>query len=161
MTLLPAFAGYHSYNSETYTNNVLFQWLKSLIRWFVGNMYYEVICVGFFFKLLSHETKIEPAYSSLERCIYCNGLYYEIPFNSIEVSFKVEHRRVTILKLNVFYVVPCLKSRFQYSFYVICFTVWLLGQAHQELHISHIFVNCIPFYKTTFLPLLLPPRTRN
>lgn len=125
-------------------------------------MYYEVICIGFFFfKLLSHEMKIEPVYLSLERCIYCNGLYYETPFNSIEVTFKVEHRRVTIFKLNVFYVVSCLKSRFQCSFYVICFTVWLLGQAHQELLISHIFVNYIQFYKTTLLPRLLPPRTRN
>lgn len=56
--------------------------------------------------------KIEPAYSSLERCIYRNGLYYETPLNSIEFLFKVEHRRVTIFKLNVFYVVSCLKSRF-------------------------------------------------
>lgn len=73
-----------------------------ITSWFAGNMYYEVICIIYFFKLLSHELNIEPAYSLLERCIYCNRFYYENHFNSIEVTFKVEHRRVTIFKLNVF-----------------------------------------------------------
>lgn len=65
MTFLPAFAGYHSYNLDKYTNHVLMQLpllkIKSLIRYFVRNVYYAGIRMFF-----SNKKSIMPALQDLK-----------------------------------------------------------------------------------------------